>query len=127
MSNNYAAVNIELASATVKELASEHDDTFKLICQEGWANQSSGNVEAPTGYFWLVEAPVNDSSWEDFLGRVQSELENYGQTFIAPNFGWYLVVQDNDGIWFVYECINEIEAREAYQILENQYSEWEEN
>lgn len=126
MSNNYAHVAISLAGIEVKELASEHDDTFKLICQEGWANQSSGNVEAPTGYYWLVEVTA-DGAEQDFMGTVQSELEKYGQTYIYPDTGWYVVVQDNQGIWFVYEVPSETAARDIYSRLEAEYLAWDDD
>lgn len=126
MSNEYAKVGIELAGIKVNELASQHDDTFKEICIEEWGNQSDGNVEAPTGYFWLVEVADGsvDNQWQSFMESVQSELEKYDATFVNPDPGWYVVVQDNNGIWFVHECASELDARRLFSNLAESYNEW---
>jgi hypothetical protein len=126
--NQYTSVGVTIGGQpNFRELASQHDDTFKIICQEGWSNDSSGNVEAPTGYFWLVECPDGsiDNQWQSLLENVQSELENYGQTYITPDPSWYVVIQDNQGIWFVYQALTQVGAERAFYNLCEEYNKWE--
>lgn len=90
----------------------------RTIVTDGWANQSDGHVDAPTGAFALIilEPAEVDA---DFLAT-------WDLTSADVTPGYYLEQQDQQGNTSVTEFDTEWEARAAYTALEQQYQEWAE-
>lgn len=72
--------------------------------------RSSGDVEAPTGWFGLYEV-------------AQSDRDEYEE---APEVadGLYLVVIDSNGLIWAYQGLNEDHTRRAYEAREAEYGIW---
>lgn len=114
------------AQHEVRALHSQYDSLFKAIVNGGWANESDGDVAAPSGAFALitiehVEAP---SVWgafgnEDYLTEGQLLWMWSGQLA-----GYYVTVENSDGIITVWTYDSPEGARNAFNGLEAQFGQW---
>lgn len=98
------------------------DNAFKAIISAGWANQSDGNVEAPTGFFSIIDM----STERDMLREVLAESaldDALGQ--IEPS--WYLTMENNQGILYYAQAKDEAAAQEWFKSLCEKFYEWDED
>jgi hypothetical protein len=65
----------------VRTLSSIFDRTFRNICSAGWANESDGNVEAPCGYFFIVEIPEKGGELDELITACEVGREYDDGTF----------------------------------------------
>lgn len=112
--------------------SSARDDALHFLCTSDWAEESSGNSEAPTGYFWRISNDVNDVSMEN--GEFNSIIEDwfsYNQEVTdSPELrselvGHFIVTQADSGMVYVAKYDGEKELLEAYQILEDEFFKWD--
>jgi len=98
---------------------SARDELFYVMTLEGWANESSGSVECPTGFF----ARISNS---------QAEIAEIRQAFteesraVSDNeiIGHFLCTENDQGFWYVEEFDTESELLAAYNRLDATYSDW---
>lgn len=99
---------------------SDRDELFYVMTLEGWANESSGNVECPTGYFARITN--NPPDIEGIRDAFPNESENVSD---ADIIGHYLCQENSQGFWSVYSYDSEAELIRAYRVLDETYSEWD--
>lgn len=94
-------------------------NSFKAIVTGGWANESDGNVEAPTGHFALVVINENDlPSFTDLFE--QPEFDGLD----VPVFGNYVFLEDSDGNGHLYKFLTAFWADKFFRDLEREFSQW---
>ena len=101
-------------------LDSQYDNLFKAIISAGWNVKSDGDVEAPSGFFALVEVP-------DHPGELSEMQDAVGDETIDdewPDCGWYVTREDSDGLIFVYEQSSQRVAETAYDKLQDDFLDW---
>jgi hypothetical protein len=114
--------------------ASPLGEALHRLCQEQWANESTGNVEAPTGYVWritITEAELPevrsalDAIWEDH------PYDDEGRA-CAEMVGAWIVVEDTQGFvtctnWATDEPARTFDdrARVQFRMAEQAYATWE--
>jgi hypothetical protein len=95
---------------------------FRQIVTAGWANQSDGNVEAPTGHFALVNiAPAEMGELKDAVFGDEPDTDDYKMLY--P--GNYLVEEDSDGNTTVTEYLSEARALAAFVQLQREFVLWD--
>lgn len=98
---------------------SDRDELFYAMTLEGWANESSGSVECPTGYFARITN--NRPDIEGIRDAFPSESESVSDDDII---GHYLLQENDQGFVSVYQYASEAELLNAYRVLDETYSEW---
>lgn len=97
----------------------EFDNLFKGIITDGWAERSDGHVESPQGYFAVVEIPAPGgelTEMGDALGWEQYQP--------VPKSGWYLTIENSDGLIYVYRATS-AEVHKAFDDLAERFARWE--
>lgn len=90
--------------------------SFQTIVTGGWANQSDGSVESPTGHFALITIEPNERT--ELLDAFKGELQR------TPYPGAYLLIEDSDGNATLTEYVSNGAAKRAYDQLDNAYTLW---
>lgn len=95
------------------------DGAFRSLVTGGWANESSGDVEAPCGHFALIDMTTERAMMRDVL-------EETGEAQLIEEIepAWYIVVTDSQGFVGHMRCDSEAQARFQYDTLEAAYGEW---
>ena len=97
------------------------DEMLHRLGMDGWANESSGEVESPTGRFSRISittpelAEIEDAFKEVFEG---AEFDDHRSLI-----GHYLVV-DSGGDVRVSQFDSEQPLKSAYNLLKKRYGEW---
>lgn len=109
------------------DLQSElYDNSFKQIISGGWAQQSDGNVEAPTGFFALIPISREDlkreggSLWDAIFNE-----DDYSRSLEVPRPGYYVTTENEQGIIWVYRYSDLNSASAMYDKLEDEYLKWD--
>jgi hypothetical protein len=106
----------------VKAMRTAIEALFDAMVSDGWANESSGDTEAPTGWF----ARISNSAAE--LGEVTDAfsdvIEVYGRPADGDMTGHFLVTGDSLGFIYVTRYETEAELIEEYQRLDREYDTW---
>jgi hypothetical protein len=109
-------------------LDSMFDRTFRNICEADFARESDGNVEAPTGYFYLVSIPDLGSALNDMIEECQvgREYDDGTWQYPLPAPGWYFVQTDSNGLWWAFgsDTGAEAPARRRFNAAQAEYSKW---
>lgn len=106
--------------------ACPRDEVLGEMQDNGWANASSGNVEAPSGYFSRIsnsEAELPEI-YQAFESTIE-EMGTYGFTAEAL-LGHFLLITDSQGFVNVAQFESEAHLIHDYETLERMYDEWEE-
>jgi hypothetical protein len=105
-------------------LSGQYDSTMRLLTTVDDTLDSNGNVEAPVGWFALVELPSELGEREALESWLRGCDETHGKIEL-PDGGWYLYTQDNQGLSMVYECEDYDHAALLYSLLSDRYTEYE--
>ena len=111
--------------------SSNRDSFLHWACTQEWANESDGNVEAPSGYFWRIEfegpdvAPINgefNSLLEEWL-----ELEGVTDSEELRNslVGAWIVSEDSNGLVVCTHYSEWFTAKQVFDQLQEIYAGWE--
>lgn len=103
---------------------SDRDAVLNMLTVSGWANQSTGDVEAPTGFVALVIVhPVELSEIEEaFSADVENEIEEgFSWDSIIGNF---LLSENSQGFVTVTEFPTCHDAKKEYERISRAYGEW---
>lgn len=73
---------------------SKRDEALHRLSLEGWANKSSGDVEAPSGFYARISV---DASELEALHDVLSSDFEVGDLDLNDLIGHFLVIEDNQG------------------------------
>jgi hypothetical protein len=102
---------------------SNWDNCFKSIVTGEWGVKSDGDVEAPSGYFALVEVPLNLRERADMVDACRNNFDNDEDWFtIEP--GWYITSENNQGLIYVWKMPDKSAAEICYDGLQREYSRW---
>lgn len=112
--------------------SSARDDLLHYLCTSEWSNESSGNSEAPSGYFWRISNEVADVHQKN--GEFNSVVEDWfkdcpevtdSQELRDELVGHFIVQGVDSGMVYVYKYDSEAEMLEAYAALEETYAAWD--
>lgn len=95
-------------------VSSEYDASFKEIISAGWAETSTGAVDE-MGHWALIPIPENERG--ELVDAVFSDGE-----LPRPDPGWYVAVENSDGIIVVYSYPDEETMRASWRDVENAVS-----
>lgn len=106
--------------ARMGKFDSDRDEILWTMTLEGWANESDGNVECPTGYFCLV---TNEPAEIPEIAQAFSDVipEDFDTAELVGNF---IVTEDDRGFVSVIEYPGPDSARKAYDMMSAEYSRW---
>lgn len=107
-------------------LHEQYDRLFKSIVSGDWANESEGDVEAPTGFFSLILIEYNECEevWNAFASYPDLSDCQMKVLWSGMLAGYYLTTEDSNGIIRVYAYDEPDDARRAYEALVHQFGEW---
>lgn len=88
----------------------------------GWANESDGDVNSPTGHFARVT--VLPAEVGEVVAAFDDVLKVYPCDALVQLVGYWLVCENDAGFVTVIAFDNEPALTMAYQSLEDDYSEW---
>jgi hypothetical protein len=100
-----------------------------LAVDQCWQSGSSGDVEAPTGYFASLSLPDYESAragWFDWfdIEHVFLEYENESEDVVADMVGHWLIIHDEQGFVHFSKFDTEEELAAAFTENDEAYSEW---
>jgi hypothetical protein len=99
---------------------SDRDELLYVMTLEGWANESSGNVESPTGYFARISNGPRDIA--EIRDAFPEETRPVSDSEITGHF----LLQENDlGFVSVSEYDSEAELIRVFRMLEETYADWD--
>lgn len=112
--------------------SSARDDILHYLCTSDWAEESSGNTESPSGYFWRISNTAEDVSMlnGEFNSIIEEWFEQNQEVTGSPELraelvGDFIVQGVDSGMVYVYKYDSKAEMLEAYAALDEQYGEWE--
>ncbi len=101
------------------KFSSDRDELLYVMTLEGWANESSGHVESPTGFFARISNEPRD------IESIRDAFpEESGRVSDKEIVGHFLCVENEQGFWYVESFESEAELIRAYRTLDDIYSEW---
>lgn len=102
--------------------SSERDRLLDAMVNSGWGNASSGDVEAPTGFFGRISNATDD------LGELIEALEPADQAAARQHakelVGHFMVYESIGGVVTVDVYPDEPTLVADYQRLDGEYSAW---
>lgn len=112
---------------------SARDSILSYLCLADWANESTGNTEAPTGYFSRISNEAADVQMEntEFSSIMDEWLEFNSEVTDSPELrselvGHFIVQSMDSGFVYVYKYDTEKEMLAEYQRLEDEFCKWDE-
>lgn len=106
---------------------SARDEVIALLADEaegyGMRDDTSGDAEAPTGFFALVMIPADVDLATDEDDHATDVARLYGVT-PAEVVGSHVVTHNSQGFVSVESFDSEAAAREAFDCLAGRYAEW---
>jgi len=113
------------------KFSSDSDSALHFLCLSDWANDSFGNVEAPTGYVWKIsnyESDVSSSNTE-FTSILEEwnkyEMNTDNQEFRRSLLGHFLLQEDSNGFVHVRKYETDKELCMAFDALQAEYEKWD--
>lgn len=100
---------------------SDRAELMYLMSCEGWADQSSGDMHAPTGWFARISNAHNEIP--GLVDAFNHDLELF-RIRAESLIGHWLLRETSDGSIRVLRFDSEQEARDAYNDLHRRYGEW---
>lgn len=97
------------------------DNAFKQIVSAGWANKSDGNVEAPCGYYALIEVPEHEGE-NVAMREAVTDFDKIEMNWPEP--GWYTTTENSDGIILVFKHASQYAAQLAFNSIEASFLRW---
>ena len=98
---------------------------FRAMLNGGWMAESSGNVEAPTGYFGHMTNTVYELA--EIRDAFSETIETYGNPSDDDIVGHWIVVLDSNGIIWIERQSTTLREWDSYIKLEKEFAKWEEN
>jgi len=98
------------------------ENAFQALITEGWANESTGEVDAPTGHVAIIDMSTERTMMAQVLAETDEEDPGALIETIRP--GWYVVVEDSQGNVDVTGPVSEAEAQHALEQAEVEYGNW---
>jgi len=104
---------------------SPRNQLLHAMARQDWANESNGNVEAPTGWFCRISNSSADISEivATFLDEI-SDIDPSGTFNPMELKGHFLLVENDQGGIYVNEYSSESEVIRAFTAMTDQYAYW---
>lgn len=108
---------------SLSKFSSARDELLYMITNNGWANDSDGRSESPTGSFALIIIePTELAEVAQSIASEIADMEQYDD-FDPHQLIGYFVCQENElGHWNVIEFGTADGARESYACLEADFA-----
>lgn len=90
---------------------------LQRVVTAGWANQSDGNVEAPTGHFAKIIIEPNE------LNELVNAVFDGEDCLLGA--GYYLLTEDSDGNALVEQFAERTPLHAEYNRLVSDYAHWD--
>ena len=109
---------------------SDRDNILHFLCTSGWANTSTGDVEAPTGYFYQISNTPADVQLAntEITSVIEDQLAAYDiedtEEFRSSLVGHYLIVENSQGFVGVTQYGDVDSLLRDYHTLAVAYDEW---
>lgn len=103
---------------------SPRNEVLGAMLEGGWGNESSGDVEAPTGHFCRISNSTQElQEVSEVFSDILGEMGRYG---IKPSdlLGHFLLITDSNGFVNVNQYDTAEELTHEYNILDEAYSVW---
>lgn len=125
-------MSVEHGYIPLGKFSSARDDILHFLCLSDWAEESDGNSEAPTGYFWRISnraEDVNQSNtefnsimdeWLDFNKEVTDSPE-----LRAELVGHFIVQGMDSGFVYVGTYSTEEAMMDVFTDMQNEFSKWD--
>jgi hypothetical protein len=98
---------------------SPRDELLYAMTLDGWANESSGDVESPTGFFARISNADNEiAEIRDAFPEESAGISN------ASIVGHFLCLENSQGLWSVIEYESAYLLERTYQEIDRAYGEW---
>lgn len=101
-----------------------HDAVTRVLHQmsmDGWANESDGDVQAPTGWFAYM---INDAADRDSLVDAFADVMADKDVTVEEVMGAWLLMEDNYGFKSAVDYGTEHAVRQMYGLLSREYQLW---
>jgi hypothetical protein len=106
-------------------LDSKYDNLWKAIITAGWNDESSGDVEAPCGFFTITSySPADKAGFQDLLSH-QDYGSDFQTLFEELSTGFFLTTENDLGMIFVFHAEIESVARDWYAGMIESYVAYE--
>jgi hypothetical protein len=112
--------------------SSARDSILHFMCISDWANDSNGNSEAPTGYFWKISNTTSEVNKQNT--ETNSLLDEWFQqnpevrdsvALRQELVGNFIVNEDSNGFIYVMTVETQKTLNEIYENLETKFYEWD--
>ena len=101
----------------------EPEGAFRAVVTAGWGVKSSGDVEAPTGHFAVVEIPEHAGERAEMRAAVFDGDAEAAEGFDCLDAGWYLVTEDSNGN-VSYSRDSQVWVNRRFDELDAAYALW---
>jgi hypothetical protein len=98
---------------------------LQAMISEGWANESDGNVDSPTGHFARVSN--SESELPEVVDAFEDVITTYGMDDTRELIGHFLVVEDSQGFVHISAYDNPIDLTRDFQELQDAFAKWDED
>lgn len=99
---------------------SDRDELLYVMSLEGWANESSGHVESPMGFFARI------SNYPRDIEGIRDAFPEETRPVSDEEMTGHFLCRENDlGFWYVFTYDSEAELISEYRRLERAYSDWD--
>lgn len=98
---------------------SRRDEALYAMSMEGWANDSSGTAEAPTGWFCKITNTAAEMS------EVRDAFSDFSDVADADLIGFFLCVENDQGFWNVTTLPSQQALNNAFNTLVEEYAKWD--
>jgi hypothetical protein len=109
----------------------DRDNILHYMATSDWANDSFGDVEAPTGYVWRISNTLSEVqvSNTELTSLIEDQLEAYniedGPAFRASLVGHFVIEEDSNGFVSVTEFESEAVMLEEFENWRKVFEEWD--
>lgn len=114
--------------------STDRDNILHFMATCDWANDSFGDVEAPTGYVWRISNTRDDifgcfdQGNSELDSLIEDQLKAYDiedtPEFRSSLVGYFLVMEDSNGLVFVLQFPTEQDLLSVYSTLQDEYEAW---
>lgn len=117
--------------AQLGKYSTDRDNILHFMATCDWANESFGDVDAPTGYVWRMSNTFQDVSPKngEFNSLVETSVALYdivdNDEFRESLVGHFLIWEDSNGFVSVLQFATELDLLDVYKDLETEFSEWD--
>jgi hypothetical protein len=98
------------------------DNAFKAIISAGWANQSDGNVESPTGFFSIIDMSTD----RDILLDVLDDA-GLADTLDQIEPAWYTTMENDQGFLYYQKATSQHAAEQWFKAQQREFYKWNED